>query len=289
LPGAVEQTSALVADWRACERLLARDLVAITGLRSLVSGVRLTSADGLLERQQRAVLADLGRSERVVRATDEVAESARRWLESYRRHYLAWHARVHSAARFEALSQLRRSALFDALRRLGQAGLRAEAAASIDAAIGSALAKRCLAGDPLPEGRTTCALCGIGFKQDLDLPDPGELAERAAGLLKEQLSELSSHADLLRRRLAALTDGAIRVSVAKLLEYEESAPPDALAQLLTDNAIAWLRQQLGQPKAQRRSLRDLEARLRGKELTPQEVLRIVEEWLGEGEGYVRIE
>jgi hypothetical protein len=289
LSGGLAQTCELIADWRACERLLARDLVAITGLRSLVSGVRLTSADGLLERQQRAVLADLGRPERVVRATDEVAESARRWLESYRRHYLAWHARVHSATRFEALSQLRRSALLDVVRRLGQAGLRAEAAASIEAAIGSALAKRCLAGDPLPEGRTTCALCGIGFKQDLDLPDPGELAERAAGLLKEQLSELSSHAELLRRRMAALVDGGMRDSIAKLLECDETTPPDDLAQLLTDNVIAWLRQQLGQPKAQRRSLRELEERLRGKEMSKAEVLRIVEEWLGEGEGYVRIE
>jgi hypothetical protein len=52
--------------------------------------------------------------------------------------------------------------------------------------------------------------------------------------------------------------------------------------------IAWLRQQLGQPKAQRRELAVLVERLRGKELTKAEVLRIVEEWLGEGEGYVEV-
>jgi hypothetical protein len=288
LPGGAQQTCTMLADWRMCERFLTRDLVPITGLRNLIAGVRLTSEDGLLERQQRAALAVLGRSERVVRARDEVAESARRWLESYRRHYLAWHARVHGAARFDALSQLRRSPLLDVVRRLGQAGLRAEAAASTEAVIGGALAKRCLAGDPLPEGRTTCAICEIAFKQDLDLPDPGELEQRAAGLLKEQLADLSSHADLLRRRMAALTDGGVRNPVGRLLECDESTTPDALIPHVTNDVIAWVRQQLGQPKAQRRTLRDLEERLRGKELTAQEVLRIVREWLGDGEGYVEV-
>jgi len=229
------------------------------------------------------VLADLGRPERVVRATDDIRDSAQRWLESYRRHYLAWHARVHGAARFEAFSQLRRSALLDVFRRLGQAGLRAEGAASIEAAIGGALAKRCLAGDPLPEGRTTCALCEIGFKQDLDLPDAGELEQRAAGLLKEQLSELSSHADLLRRRMAGLGDTALSNAVGELLGPEASSCPTELCAHLSDDIIAWLRQQIGQPKAQRRELSALVERLRGRELTKADVLRIVEEWLGEGQ------
>jgi len=289
LPGVIAQTCELVAYWRLCQRFLDRELVPIAGLRNLIAGVQLTSQDGLLERQQRAVLADLGRPERVVRATDDIRDSAQRWLESYRRHYLAWHARVHGAARFEALSQSRRSPLVEVVRRLGQAGLRADAAASIDAAIGGALAKRCLAGDPLPEGRTTCAICEIAFKQDLDLPDAGELEQRAAGLLKEQLAELSSYAELLHRRMASLADGGVRVFVAKLLECYETTPPEGMLPLLTDDVIAWLRQQLGQPKAQRRNLRELEERLRGKELTAQEVLRIVREWLGEGDGYVQIE
>jgi hypothetical protein len=195
---------------------------------------------------------------------------------------------VHGAARFEALSQLRRSPLLAAVRRLGQAGLRAEAASGMEAVIGGALAKRCLAGDPLPEGRTTCALCAVGFRQDLDLPDAGELTQRGAGLLKEQLAELSSHADLLHRRAGSLTDSVMREAVAELLALGDSAPPEGLAALLTDDLIAWLRQQFGQPKAQRRELSALVERLRGKELSRAEVLRMVEEWLGEGEGYVEV-
>ena len=49
-----------------------------------------------------------------------------------------------------------------------------------------------------------------------------------------------------------------------------------------------LREQLGQPKARRRELGELAERLRGKELTKQQVLRIVAEWLGEEEGFVEV-
>jgi hypothetical protein len=128
----------------------------------------------------------------------------------------------------------------------------------------------------------------VGFRQDLDLPDAGELTQRAAGLLNEQLAELSSHADLLHRRAGSLRDSVMREAVAELLALGDSAPPEGLAALLTDDLIAWLRQQFGQPKAQRRELSALVERLRGKELSRAEVLRMVEEWLGEGEGYVEV-
>jgi hypothetical protein len=57
---------------------------------------------------------------------------------------------------------------------------------------------------------------------------------------------------------------------------------------LSDEVVAWLRDQLGRPKARRRELSDLVARLEGKDLTKQGVLRIVQEWLGEGEGFVDV-
>ena len=288
LPGGGQQTCALLAHWRACERFLERELALIGRLRRLVGGVALTPEDGLLQREQQAVLAALGSPERVVRSADEVKAAAHRWLESYRRHYLGWHARVHDAGRFGALAELRRSPTMEAVRRLGQAGLRAVEAQSLETAIGAALGARCLAGDPLPEGRTSCALCGVGFRQELELPDRGELEQRAGALLKEQLGELASQSEMLRRRTASLTDGGVRNSVAKLLECGESTPPDAIVAHLTDDVTGWLRQQLGQPKAQRRELAALIERLRGKELTAQEVLRIVREWLGEGEGYVEV-
>ncbi|MFB3882460.1 MAG: DUF6079 family protein [Armatimonadota bacterium] len=289
LPGGVQQTCSLVADWRRCERSLARDLAPIAELHSLIASVHLTSEHGLLERQQRAVLAGLGRSERVVRETEEVTAAAHKWLESYRRHYLAWHARVHGAARFEPLSRLRASAEVEAVRRLGQAGLRGQEAAGIEATIVAALGKRCLAGDPLPEGRVTCAICGIGFRQELELPDAGELEARAAGLLREQLAQLASSADLLRRRMAGIRDTALSGAVGELIGQETRSCPTELCAHLSDGVIGWLRQQLGQPKAQRREISALVERLRGRELTKAEVVRIVEEWLGEGEGYVEVE
>jgi hypothetical protein len=283
LPGGIQQTCKLMADWYSCNRFLEGAVPAVVSLRRLVAGIGLTPEDGLLAREQRAVLADLDSSERVVRATDEVAQSARRWLESYRRHYLAWHARAHAAARFEPLIGLRRSPLLRVVTRLGQVGLRAEEAASIEAALTTALNKRCLAGDPLPDGHTVCPLCQLGFKQDLDLPDGAELHSRAGQLLVAQLAELASHSDMLRRRIAALGDARAKNAVAALLDSPDDAEPDDLLRLLTDDIIAWLRQQLGQPRARRRELAALAEALQGKELTAREVVRVVREWLGADE------
>jgi hypothetical protein len=60
-------------------------------------------------------------------------------------------------------------------------------------------------------------------------------------------------------------------------------PALQVTELLTDEVVGWLRQQLGQPQAKRRELGELERRLRGKEMTKQEVVKQVEEWLGGGE------
>lgn len=61
-----------------------------------------------------------------------------------------------------------------------------------------------------------------------------------------------------------------------------------MRELLTDDASAWLREQLGQPKARRREIRASVERLKGRGLAKQEVVRIVAEWLGEEEGFVEV-
>ncbi|MDH4179702.1 MAG: hypothetical protein OEV33_04270 [Armatimonadota bacterium] len=60
-----------------------------------------------------------------------------------------------------------------------------------------------------------------------------------------------------------------------------------MRELLTDDASAWLRKPLDQPKARRREIGALVERLKGRELAKQEVLRILAEWLGE-EGFVEV-
>lgn len=289
LPGGIQQTCKLLADWQSCNRFLSNRLPAVVSLRQLIAGIELGSEDGLLAREQRAVLADLDSSERVARATDQVTEAARRWLDSYRRHYLAWHARAHAAARFEALVALRRSPLLAVATRLGQAGLGAEEAAGIESAIVTALGRRCLVGDPLPDGHTVCPLCELGFKQELDLPDHGERESRAGQVLEAQLVGLASHSAMLRRRMAGLTDGRVKEAVAALLDVGADATPADLLFLLTDEIAGWLRQQLGQPHARKRELATLAQALQGKELTAREIVRIVQEWLGtEGDEVIEI-
>jgi hypothetical protein len=83
--------------------------------------------------------------------------------------------------------------------------------------------------------------------------------------------------------MAALGDARAKGAVAALLDSPDDAEPDDLLRLLTDDIIAWLRQQLGQPRARRRELAALAEALQGKELTAREVVRIVREWLGADE------
>ncbi len=283
LPGGIQQTCKLLADWHSCNRFLERDLPAVASLRRLVGGIELRDEDGLLAREQRGVLVGLGSPRRVVEETEDLAQSARRWLENYRRHYLAWHAQAHAMAHFEPLLMLRRSTLLGAVVRLGQAGLRPEEAAAIESRLIAALGKRCLAGDPLPEGHAVCPVCGLRFKQELDLPDQADLKSRAEQLLVTQLSEMDSYAEMLRRRAAGIGDATLAGAVGQLLGQETRSCPTELSPFLTDDVVGWLRQQLAQPTARKRELSALVERLRGKELTKAEVLRIVGEWLGEGE------
>jgi hypothetical protein len=56
--------------------------------------------------------------------------------------------------------------------------------------------------------------------------------------------------------------------------------------LLSEDVIAWIRAQLGQPRARKRKLAELEGALRGREMTKREVVRRVDEWLGGGEDEV---
>jgi len=211
---------------------------------------------------------------------------------------------VHATSRFEPLAQVRRSAEMEAARRLARAGLATEAATAIEAELTRALARRCLAGDPLPEGYAVCPSCGLGFKEQVELPEADALREQAEAVLARQWTELVGHRELLERRAAGCGDrrmaelpellggGGLRQEASHLRQgfgAQGSCPTTAaLCELLAEDVIAWLRQQLGQPKAKRRELRALEEMLRNKELTRREVLRIVEEWLGEDEGFVEV-
>ncbi|HUU54178.1 MAG TPA: hypothetical protein VMY87_04590, partial [Armatimonadota bacterium] len=94
------------------------------------------------------------------------------------------------------------------------------------------------------------------------------------------------------RRVAGCPEPRVAAAVRRVIaeaqrdtsgQETRSCPTD-----LTEEVVAWLREQLGQPRARQRELGELAERLRGRELTKQEVLRIVAEWLGEGEGLVEV-
>jgi len=111
---------------------------------------------------------------------------------------------------------------------------------------------------------------------------------------------------MLGRRAAGVGDARVREAVEGLVEVcgrrspspagrdgRRQAPAEQMnggtvRELLADEVVGWLREQLGQPRARRREVGELVERLRGRELTRQEVLRIVAEWLGEEEGFVEV-
>ena len=280
----------MLARWRQCESFLREHLGELARLHGLVTDERVQLPNAsLLARQHGSLLDQFARPEALVSDPAGVQAAARRWLESYRRHYLAWHTRAHAPARFEGLTKLGQSPAMEAARRLARAGLLTEAVAAIEAELGRALGQRCLAGDPLPVGCVACPICGLRLGQQIELPDPEELAGRVGDALGEQCQALREQSGLLRRRLGGCGDERVGDAVEHLLEAAGSATAEALAPLLSDPVIAWLRQQVERPRASRRELRRLEESLRGKELTRRDVMRIVAEWLEAGEDdYIEI-
>ncbi len=71
----------------------------------------------------------------------------------------------------------------------------------------------------------------------------------------------------------------IRLFVPLAIPYLSNPFP----QELLEPYLEHMQEQLGQPRAQRRELNALEARLRGKEMAKKEVVKIVDEWLQAGD------
>jgi hypothetical protein len=281
LPGGVEASAEAIGRWRQCERFLGEWAGELASLRQLLAheSVR-CPAGSLLAREREEVLAWLNGHDRLVADPSGARAAAQRWLEAYRRHYLAWHQHVHSPARFEPLAQLRRSPALEAARRLAQAGLR-PSVADIDEELRTAVGRRCLAGDPLPAGRVICPLCCLPLGEDRPTPEANALSERVQSALASQLSSLRGQDGFLRRRLRGCEDQRVVAAVQGLLA--DGLPTQAVCGFLTEDTVSWLRGQLGQPLAARRELRSLAERLAGRELPKREVRRTVDAWLGEGD------
>ncbi|HUU55634.1 MAG TPA: hypothetical protein VMY87_12010, partial [Armatimonadota bacterium] len=271
LPGGIQQTRERMADWRAFEQFVGEGLESLARVRRLVVGARVGSENGLLALERDRVLVRFDNSREVVFSAGTVRAAAEGWLERYRKHYLAWHGRVHAGARFEPLAEVRRSAEMEALRRLARAGLRTEEAAAIEAEVGVALGRRCLAGDPLPAGVVVCPICGVGFKEEVALPEAGEVREQVAEVLRAQLEELTKQGEMLGRRAAGCPEPRVAAAVRRVIAEAQrdtsgqetrrqgaqgSCPTD-----LTEEVVAWLREQLGQPRARQRELGELAERL----------------------------
>ncbi len=287
LPGGLTQVARDLSAWRACERFFEQGLAEAAALHRLVADPRVRCPQGsLLAREREALLAALRSPERLISDWPGVKADGERWLSAYRRHYLAWHAQVHAAGRFAALAALRQSTTVEAVRRFARAGLAPEQAAPVEAMLARAIGKRCLSGDPLPGGSVICPTCGLALGEPVEVPDAGELEAQARAAIASQRDQLAAHRGLLTRRLRGCPERAIQTAIARLLAADPDTPPTGLRDLLSDPVLEWLRAQLARPTARRRDLKDLEAALRGKELTREEVLRIVEEWLGAGEGEV---
>jgi hypothetical protein len=287
LPGGIQQTRNRLADWHSCSRFISNDLEEVSALWRLVLEAGGSLPEGVLARDREKLLLQFGEARRVVFDVRELKAAAAQWLDSYRRHYLAWHERAHALSQFAALSELRQSPTFETARRLAQAGLGREDMAQIQAELAKALAGRCLAGDPLPPGHTVCPVCRVALGDEMERPEAEALQKRVDGVMRRQLAGLREQGEMLRRRLAACDSERIRSGVQSLLNTE-GTEAETLTKLLCDEVIAWLREHLAQPKAHRRELEELVARLKGKELTKQEVLRIVTEWLGEEDGFVEV-
>lgn len=164
--------------------------------------------------------------------------------------------------------------------------MRTEEVEVLDAGLATALARRCLAGDPLPAGFVVCPSCGIGLGQELPLPKAEEVERQTGELLRGQTEKLRGHEGLLRRRLEGCGEERVREAVGRLLDKAGAGAELLPNELLTDEVVGWIRQQLGQPKAKRRELSELDRGLRGKEMPRREVVRRVEEWLGGGDDEV---
>jgi hypothetical protein len=288
LPGGTQARAQDLSRWRQCELFLDRECAELAALHRLLSDPRIQMAQGsLLARQWREARGRFASSLELVAESAGVKSSARRWWESYRKHYLAWHERTHGEARFAALMELREGSVMQAARRLAAAGLMAEEARQLDAELRAAAGKRCLAGDPLPEGSVVCPACGVKLGEEVALPKAEDMAKRAEAVLAGQREQLREQEGMLRRRLAGCADGRVRNRVEAALGQMAGDEVPSLAlrtglpyDTLTDEVVAWLRQHLARPQAKRRELKDLAARLRGKEMMKQEVVKRVEEWLG---------
>ncbi len=286
LPGGVRESVRQLALWRACAEFLDSRMDELARLWRLISDPRVRPPAGsLLARQHEEVKRVFSHPERLFLAPDEAASSARRFLASYRRHYLAWHAQVHAAEGFQRLSRLRQSPSMEAARRLGAAGLCAAEVGAVEEAMARALSSRCLAGDPLPESCVVCPSCGIELGRGLDLPGGESLAGRVGDLLTRQREALQSHEALLRRRLEHCPDPEVKEEVTALLQAALTGRRPA-PKHLTPAVIAWLRVHMGQPQAKRRALSDLAQALRGRETTKRQVMAEVERWLSAGDDEV---
>jgi hypothetical protein len=110
------------------------------------------------------------------------------------------------------------------------------------------------------------------------------MTAQAEASLARQVERLRDHGEPLRRRLGGCRDERVVAAVEILCTSVDAA--EELRALLSDDVIAWIRAQLGQPRAQKRELAELEGALRGKEMTKREVVQRVDEWLGGGEDEV---
>lgn len=300
LPGGVVASCEALRQWRECEEFLERELGELAGLYCTLTDSRVTCPEGSrLARSREEVVRAFAAPERLLRDRAAVRAQAAGWLETYRRHYLAWHERVHATARFQELAKLRPSAEMEAMRRLAQAGLLAQESGRIEAELREALGRRCHVGDPLPVGQVVCPQCGLRLGEEVALPVAEELARRAEEVVARQREELLGQREMLTRRLAGYGKARVRESVGRWLEgaalvgARRAVPEGAAVELgewarravplLTEEVIAWVRQQLEQPRAVRRSVGELAGKLVGKEVPKSEVRRAVEEWLG-GEG-----
>jgi hypothetical protein len=287
MPGGIQECRQAIGRRRRCEEFSQGELALLLQLYRLMSDARITCGNGsLLEREREAALRGFRSSEHLVAHAAEVRSQAERWLVAYRRHYVAWHSSAYAAARFEALVKAKQSAAMEAARRLVGAGIGSDEVERTWAELTQALGQRCLTGDPLPAGWVVCPNCTLRLGEEVALPEAEGLIGRTDRALAEQIRELKAHEELLRRRLDGCSDERVAGAVAHLLatvadEGRGQAP--ALRDRLSEDVIGWIRAQLGQPRAGRRELAELESTLRGKEMTKREVVRRVEEWLGEGD------
>ncbi len=284
MPGGVGECSREVERWRRCERFLGDGFASIAQLRRMIGDERVQCAEGsLLAREREAVLAAFRSTARLVAHAEEVRSQATRWLEAYGRHYLAWHSAAYAAGRFAELARLRQLVTLEAARRLARAGIASEEGERVETETAAGLARRCSAVEPLPTGAVVCPSCGLRLGDEVTLPEAAELARRAEAALAAQMEELAGNAELLGRRSAGCGDERLAAAVARLLS---AGPAEVVAGALSEEVAAWVRAQLGQPRAARRELADLAEMLRGKEMPRREVVRRVEEWLGGGEDEV---